>query len=496
MNRQHSGAIAAVVAVLLMGPASSARAGGEWIERWDGYTAYYGGAYMSLFHAWSEAVRYVSSIWFTELPFATYLSDQYQHLGVDFVAPDTVQVAYGWLIDYGHGPDDGSMRSYGGYVWLTFDAPINAIAVHSKQRIRFRCYRDGQLVVSTIGLSGGAAVMGFRGIIADELFDTVRIENELDPVLNCDNIHFATVPTDCNGNGIPDAPEVGEGLAPDCNANGMPDECDIASGVSLDRDGDGVPDECNDCTGSGQMDWMDIAAGLAADCNGNGIPDQCDIAGGWSADCDGNGVPDECEISYPRSGESPVWGPPAANQWYVHTLWDVGRAGTDVTLTFTAHGDLDTPLEWLDVHLNTVLLGRAFTDWSADCTEVTDTFVIPRDTWNDLVENDGWDRAWIWLKPSGAVNGAQCPDGFLRWTATWQSEGTGDLDTNGIVDACEALACPADLDGSGHVEFADLLSLLSVFGPCEAPCPADFDGNGAVDFMDLLLLLAAWGPCR
>ncbi|MBX3372971.1 MAG: hypothetical protein KF817_03995 [Phycisphaeraceae bacterium] len=143
-----------------------------------------------------------------------------------------------------------------------------------------------------------------------------------------------------------------------------------------------------------------------------------------------------------------------------------------------------------------MLLGRAFTDWSSRLLEVTDTFVIPRDTWNDTVENDGWDRAWIWLKPSGAVNGAQCPDGFLRWTATWQSEGTGDLDTNGLVDACEALACPADLDGSGHVEFADLLSLLSVFGACAAPCPADFDGNGAVDFMDLLLLLAAWGPCR
>lgn len=54
---------------------------------------------------------------------------------------------------------------------------------------------------------------------------------------------------------------------------------------------------------------------------------------------------------------------------------------------------------------------------------------------------------------------------------------------------------PADLDGNGAVEFADLLILLGAWGPCAVPadCPADLDGSGTVGFEDLLLLLADWG---
>jgi hypothetical protein len=53
---------------------------------------------------------------------------------------------------------------------------------------------------------------------------------------------------------------------------------------------------------------------------------------------------------------------------------------------------------------------------------------------------------------------------------------------------------PADLDGDGFVTFADLLILLSAWGPCprDAACPADIDCDGAVGFADLLLLLANW----
>ena len=57
-----------------------------------------------------------------------------------------------------------------------------------------------------------------------------------------------------------------------------------------------------------------------------------------------------------------------------------------------------------------------------------------------------------------------------------------------------AAACPADVDGSGSVEFTDLLSVLANWGACAA-CPEDFDQSGSVDFNDLLVVLAAWGPC-
>ncbi|MHC4416087.1 MAG: di-heme oxidoredictase family protein [Planctomycetota bacterium] len=74
-----------------------------------------------------------------------------------------------------------------------------------------------------------------------------------------------------------------------------------------------------------------------------------------------------------------------------------------------------------------------------------------------------------------------------------------DDDNDGIPDGCEP-TCPGDLDGSGDVGIADLLSLLDDWGPCPeapAPCNADVDPDldGRVGLRDLLTLLAAWGPC-
>ena len=57
------------------------------------------------------------------------------------------------------------------------------------------------------------------------------------------------------------------------------------------------------------------------------------------------------------------------------------------------------------------------------------------------------------------------------------------------------LPCPADLDDSGDVGFADVLAILAAWGPCEGECAEDLDGSGSVDFGDILVVLAAWGPC-
>ena len=53
--------------------------------------------------------------------------------------------------------------------------------------------------------------------------------------------------------------------------------------------------------------------------------------------------------------------------------------------------------------------------------------------------------------------------------------------------------CPGDLDESGTVEVADVLSMLSVFG-CELDCgEADLDGDGEVGTSDVLLVLGFFG---
>lgn len=72
---------------------------------------------------------------------------------------------------------------------------------------------------------------------------------------------------DCNGNGIDDAFDIGNGLATDCDADSVPDECELA------------------------------AAG-APDCNLNDTLDNCDIATGTSQDLDSDGLPDECESGF------------------------------------------------------------------------------------------------------------------------------------------------------------------------------------------------------
>lgn len=61
--------------------------------------------------------------------------------------------------------------------------------------------------------------------------------------------------------------------------------------------------------------------------------------------------------------------------------------------------------------------------------------------------------------------------------------------------------CPADINGDNSVNVADLLTVISVWGPCPAPpalCPADISpagGDGQVNVADLLLVIAAWGAC-
>lgn len=49
-----------------------------------------------------------------------------------------------------------------------------------------------------------------------------------------------------------------------------------------------------------------------------------------------------------------------------------------------------------------------------------------------------------------------------------------------------------DLDGSGMVDFADLLAVIDAFGPCEN-CFEDLDGDGAVTFEELLEIISNWG---
>jgi hypothetical protein len=63
-----------------------------------------------------------------------------------------------------------------------------------------------------------------------------------------------------------------------------------------------------------------------------------------------------------------------------------------------------------------------------------------------------------------------------------------------IAAPAQAGGCPADLNGDGVVNIADLLVLLQSLGPCPG-CVADINGDDSVGSSDLAILLANWGPC-
>ncbi|MCP3902653.1 MAG: hypothetical protein GY715_03370 [Planctomycetes bacterium] len=69
---------------------------------------------------------------------------------------------------------------------------------------------------------------------------------------------------------------------------------------------------------------------------------------------------------------------------------------------------------------------------------------------------------------------------------------SNDVNGNGVPDDCEP-GCIGDLDGSGAVDFADILLVVAGWG-CGG-CAADVNGSGAADFADILALISVWGPC-
>jgi hypothetical protein len=78
------------------------------------------------------------------------------------------------------------------------------------------------------------------------------------------------------------------------------------------------------------------------------------------------------------------------------------------------------------------------------------------------------------------------PDGVSMFD-TWIVFGDPSLRIVGAVEH----ACPADFDGDGDVDTADLLFLLAAWDTAAG----DTDNDGDTDTADLLALLAAWGEC-
>ncbi|HMN95367.1 MAG TPA: hypothetical protein PKC43_04050 [Phycisphaerales bacterium] len=83
------------------------------------------------------------------------------------------------------------------------------------------------------------------------------------------------------------------------------------------------------------------------------------------------------------------------------------------------------------------------------------------------------------------------PGGSYLWQI---GSHTGEVADVVTLTVAEFHPCPADLNGDGAVDGADLGLLLSAWGGC-ASCPGDLSGDGILDGADLGILLSSWGAC-
>ena len=107
-----------------------------------------------------------------------------------------------------------------------------------------------------------------------------------------------------------------------------------------------------------------------------------------------------------------------------------------------------------------------------------------------------------------AANGVTELGSVAAVSATWNAfDSSWDVGASAAADSASVFRgvwlvklppapCPADFDGSGEVDAADLGVLLGLWGPTNPEsADADLDGSGTVDAADLGALLAAWGTC-
>jgi hypothetical protein len=120
------------------------------------------------------------------------------------------------------------------------------------------------------------------------------------------------------------------------------------------------------------------------------------------------------------------------------------------------------------------------------------------DNWVQIRLYETYQNGWRTDAQDVVAGGLIEPSSTIQIRVTAMDEGDdGRLEAG--LDAVELLAidcdpgddCPADFDGSGRVDVADLLHLIAAWGS-EA---GDIDGDGTTNVADLLALLEAYGEC-
>jgi hypothetical protein len=182
------------------------------------------------------------------------------------------------------------------------------------------------------------------------------------------------------------------------------------------------------------------------------------------------------------------------------------KAGTDPS--FGGSGDFNTQL-WLFDANGLGLLGNndvtpslglsGFGNQATDATGVIvsapGTYYIAVSGLGSVPVNAGGQALFSFGSNPLEVSGPDGPGGSTP-IAGWSANGAVGEYVIGLNPCSQFVpppTCPADLDGNGVVDGADLGLLLNAWGPFATA--ADLNGDGQVNGGDLGLLIAAWGPC-
>lgn len=116
------------------------------------------------------------------------------------------------------------------------------------------------------------------------------------------------------------------------------------------------------------------------------------------------------------------------------------------------------------------------------------------------VDPDG-EVVWLYVNPvgpSGVLTQGDDPNGLQnafrcsRYAPDFAGFKGRDLTPTGPIELPADDPCPADLNGDGQVNGADVGLMLAFWGE---PGAGDLNGDGTTNGADVGLLLAAWGPC-
>jgi hypothetical protein len=136
---------------------------------------------------WFAAVGPVTTIDFTGFPEGTFITDQFEDVGVLFTDGDD-NVGYGC----NSAPNDCWGLDGNEAIHLAFLTPQRWIAVDFPGIVQFELYSGGELTYTSPWFGAGVGL--FAGLLSTEPFDMARITDPFDSQVGIDDLHFG-VPT-------------------------------------------------------------------------------------------------------------------------------------------------------------------------------------------------------------------------------------------------------------------------------------------------------------